>query len=500
MSLILGNDNGWSEIIDNYRNRQDFPDIFCFWREELRLRQLGRSKAAPRELLCKDSAEIDFLWRSLYFSGQREQFFRILLQNIHLAFVLQWLWEAPRYVLENFLDQLTWILGYSRIDKKQLLFLAQIYQDSYKDRFRAIINSLDEESCRYIASRTGNSELRGLLKSRAQELEQSRPENHYAIKRDAYRNNLYPTIFGDKIELFMRAIDSIEAAAPEHFTETYGPRYFLARLENAEMLFRCAWLEDSLAILADIYEDYRQKDRLVKMFDDESIYRQFYRILRRLLPLYSLLYLSPACLDSAKRIYQDLFPRILPDSASLQYLAIYETVLAGFNRVLQHPQWEIIIKADPIIKERPSEAPLLLPVEAEIGLTPERWAELLLLVEQKMTSLPHEAFITMEYLRFQHLHSGGELRQELATKLMNGYLALWKWLPSPLFMNPPLLEQLGPSLPSGERAEAQRIITFLADYAQGNLNDELHLRPAYFRQKGNTTLRELLMGRFSGVQ
>ena len=175
-------------------------------------------------------------------------------------------------------------------------------------------------------------------------------------------------------------------------------------LESAELVFQCGWPEDSLAILLDVYEDYQQKNRLVKILDDENIYRQFYKVLRRVIPVYSILFGLPDCLNRAKNIYQQAFPRILPDNASMQYLAVYESVLAGLNAVLQHPQWEIIIKASPIQKQRPSEPPLLLANEADSGISPQRWIELQGLIEQKMASLPHEAFITLEYLRFLQLH------------------------------------------------------------------------------------------------
>jgi len=498
VSLMAYND--WPLILDNYRSFQDSPDLFSFWQEELRLRQLGRNlEKSPQKVLVKQAGELDFLLRSMYFSGQQPQFFNILLQNMHLTFVLQWLLDSPRYVLEAFLDYLPWYLSSNRIKKRNLLFLIQIYQESFKDKFRAIINTLDAEACGYIAARTASPDLRELIQLREEELEQSRKENYYAIKRELYKNNLYPSIFGDKIELFVQAIDSIEATSPEHFTEPYGAPRFSSLLETAELVFQCGWPEDSLAILLDVYEDYQQKNRLVKVLDDENIYRQFHKVLRRVIPVYSILFGLPDCLNRAKNIYQQAFPRILPDSASLQYLAVYESVLAGLNAVLQHPQWEIIIKASPIQKQRPSEPPLLLANEADSGISPQRWIELQGLIEQKMASLPHEAFITLEYLRFLQLHFALDMEQQLAQRLMAGYLALWKWLPSSLFMNPSLLEQLGPLLPASERAEAQKILTFLDDYDKQGLNNELCFRPELFRKKAKSTLREILIGQFSGV-
>ncbi|MDD2511007.1 MAG: hypothetical protein PHP26_02815 [Syntrophomonas sp.] len=498
MSLMAYND--WPLILENYRSIQDSPDLFSFWQEELRLRQRGRNlEKNPQRVLIKQAEELDFLLRSMYFSGQQQQFFNILLQNMHLMFVLQWMLDSPRYVLEAFLDYLPWYLSSNRIKKRNLLFLIQIYQESFKDKFRAIINTLDAEACGYIAARTASPELRELIKLREEELEQSRKENYYAIKRELYKNNLYPSIFGDKIELFVQAIDSIEATSPEHFTEPYGAPRFLSLLETAELVFQCGWPEDSLAILLDVYEDYQQKNRLVKVLDDENIYRHFHKVLRRVIPIYSLLFGLPDCLVRAKNIYQHAFPRILPDTASLQYLAIYESVLAGLEGVLQYPQWDIIIKSSPVRKYRPAEPPLLLPNEADSGLSPERLMELQELIEQKMASLPHEAFITLEYLRFLQLHFALDMEQQLAQRLMAGYLALWKWLPSSLFMNPSLLEQLGPLLPASDRAEAQKILTFLDDYDKQGLNNELCFRPELFRKKAKSTLREILIGQFAGV-
>ena len=490
----------WPMIIENYRNSQDSPDLFSFWEEELNLRQVGRNlDKNPAGLPVKQTEELDFLWRSLYFSGQKQQFFYILLRNIHLTYVLQWLLDSPRYILESFLDYLPWQLESSQMNQRHLLFLAHIYQDSLKDKFKPIINALDTDTCAYIAARTASPELRKLIKLSEEKREKNRKEYYYSIRRELYKNKLYPTVFGDKIELIIQAIDSIESASPKHFAQPYGASRFQSLLASADLLFQCAWIEDSLAILLDIYEDYQQKNRLVKVLDDESVYRQFHKLLRRIIPLYSLLFGLPDCLHKAQNLYHCAFPRVLPDSASLQYLAVYESILAGFNGVLEHPQWEIIIQAAAIQKQRPGEAPLLLPDEVHSGLSSQRSKELLELIRQKMTSLPHEAFITLEYLRWLQFHFTLEGEQEIAAEILNGYLALWKWLPSSLFINHSLWGQLEPLLPNAKRVEAQKILTFLSEHDKEGLNNILVSRPEFFRTKAKSIAREILIAQFAGV-
>lgn len=486
------------EIITEYRAIAETPDLFSFWEGEFALRRRAGQAGLSRDLQIKEPGELDFLLRSLYFSGHPQEFWFILINNLHLLPVLQWLQNSPGWLREAFLNFLPWYISNNQRQIDKLQFLVNIYHSSYHQAYQAIVNVLSLELCTHLLSRTANPQLRILLRNREELLLAKKKVFSYGIKLESGIKPVYHTMYGDKAELIGKTLNLMQLADSRNFNDPYGAERTLLLLQAAEMLFHCGLPEDSLVNLRDIYEDYQENNRLVEVLEDEKIYQQFFRILRRVIPCYALLFKPNSAWTCALDIYSQFFPRLKADPPSLQYLNIYESIVTGEQNPASHIAVEILYKSTMIQEFRPAETPLLCIEDISPCFHEERLLLLQQSFQQKIMALPHEAFVTMEMLRLLHMRDYLVLSTQLARSLFTAYMQLWKWIPGRLFINRSVVEQLISSLDDSSRSEAERLLSSLENYDEEKMKTDLHNRPELFRKRSENFRRELFTGKFLG--
>lgn len=487
-------------LLDQLNETTQSEDLFIFWEQEVDLRNLLRiSKPNGTQLQIRGPEEIDFLFRALYFSGQKNQFYAILFENMQQLPVLSWFNQAPEWLKSEFLSILPWYLDSTKAPPSALLSLIRIYHDEYQAAFLPIVNILSLEACNYLMPRTANTSLRKMIQTRQRFLQTARGENTYGIVSDNSKGLPYPTIFGDKLMLLRQAVELLQKSNPVNFREPYGTERFKILLQCGEFMFRAGLLEDSLAFLLDSYEDYREKNRLVDIMEDIAIHKYFKRVLKSLIPVYALIRIPHQAMDLAGEIYRRDFNQISPDEGSLSYLDLFASVNSGLYGQQPEVVYDLTIKSRAIKLYCPEEPELISAEEARHGLTHERLEHLQQAYRQKMVSRPHEAITIMEMVRLLAQLHLIELNHAEANHLLNAYLALWKWVPAKCFLNPGIIEQLNPQAESHHRQEIERILPWLDDNKGDKIKAELVTKPDLFRKKGEDIRRAILMGHFTGV-
>jgi len=488
------------DILKQYTTALSSINLFDLWEQELSLRsKIRRINIVPDHVVLENSQQLDFLFRSLYFGGRKSELFRILFNNMHIMPVLNWLVISPKEFIKEFLEFLPWYIDNIHVEHKKLQFLVRIYQEEYHEQFSSIVNVLDIDSCRYLVARSANPELRDLFKKRERQLLEKKKKFYYGIIDESDSLPSYSTIYGNKIDILIEGIDLLQKSSAAKFNDPYGAEQIHTLLHFNELLFQCGMIEDCLAILLDSYEDYQQKSRLVEIIEDKLIYKQFNKLLRKIIPIYSLLTNPLQAYSSSLQIYNRYFIRFNPDPASLQYLDIYESIAAGLTGSSKHILYEILYKSYKIQEYRPREILLIKKEEIINGLDISRVEKLQNAFEQKLFSLPHEAFVTMELIRL--LQSRGLIRfnNSLAKSLLDSYLQLWKWIPGKIFINQPLLQQLGPFSDDSSRYEVEKIIETIDYYSYEKLMSDLITRPDLFKKRDENIRREIFTGKFMGV-
>lgn len=489
------------EVIEKYKQIIKTDDVFNLWEQELSLRNQARVRHSGNSAVRVDTAEeLDFLLRSLYFGKKRNDFLEILFYSLDKMPVITWLISSPSWFMNEFLVFIPWLIIDKRPQPADLQFLVNIYQKEYVYAFKLIVNVLDLETCDYLLSRSANPELRNLIKNRKSLLLENKKNLYYGFINYSANLPSYPTIFGDKIDLIIRALELLKNGMNNNFRSPYGAKRFHTLLQACDLIFQCGLIEDSLVILLDLYEDYQQKNRLADMMEDEKIFKQLNKLLRKVVPMYALLSNPLDPYTDTLNIYNKYFPRFNPDPASVQYLNIYTSITAGLNTETNNILYEILYKTGEIIKYRPQEIPLLNENEIRNNLTPYRLAELQKLIEQKIIALPHEAFVVMEYIRLLIARELIMPEEQLISELLSQYLNFWKWIPGKLFINQPIIEQLGPMINDENRYEAEHILTAMQDFSNDNkLLKDLLNRPELFKKKDNKTRLDVLIGKLMGV-
>lgn len=486
------------EVLENYKQIQS-ADLFTIWKKELLLRSQIRERRGDLNLRVNTPDELHFLLRSLYFGGRKSEFWHILFNSLDVMPVITWLLNSPRWLINEFLTYLSWLIIDAHPEPNQLQFLVNIYQKDFHQAFAAIVNVIDLETCDYLLSRSANPELRSLLKKRKSDLITRKKDLFYGLSIDTKKISPYDTIYGDKIALLIRAIDSLDKGNVNNFCDPYGAERFSLLLETCEIIFQCGLVEDCLAILFDLYEDYQQKNRLVAVIEDEKIYKQLSKLLRKVIPIYTLLLNHLKTYRVTLDIYNKYFPRFKPEPASLQYLNIYASIITGLNTTAKNIFYEILYKTEEISKYRPGEIPLLYQEEIANGVSTDHLIKLQNLVEQKLFSLPHEAFICMEYIRLIIVRKLVQPEKEYVSQLLRQYLYMWKWIPNQLFIHQHLFVQLVPLGSEQCRNEINQILTSIQDYNGDKLQKELINRPELFKKRDTTARLEVLTGKLLGV-
>ena len=128
-----------------------------------------------------------------------------------------------------------------------------------------------------------------------------------------------------------------------------------ALLDGPDMLFRAGLLADCLAILTQIINSPGMEADSLLLSSEEPSHQKFDRLLRGVLPIYSLLVSPGDPHRYALELYRSLFPGFYPDPASLLYLDIHSIVMASLQGHRQYAHYELAQKGGKILSFRPAD-------------------------------------------------------------------------------------------------------------------------------------------------
>ena len=221
------------------------------------------------------------------------------------------------------------------------------------------------------------------------------------------------------------------------------------------------------------------------------------KLLRKAAAIYALIYRPDSAGSVYSQIYHDYFPFLDPDPATLKYFAVYDLLKISRDSATIFPLYQIAFEAEMIRVDRNSEYLLLSKADLDEGLSAARIAELKTMVEQKLISLPHEAFIAMQMIGLL-MDKGLADPRLLADFLWEKSMELFYWVPSRLFIDPSFLQNHGPFIKDESREEGERILS--ARTALNNNGDnrvELYLE--WLKNKDMDRMRHITAGHFLGV-
>ena len=484
-------------IIDEFNDAHAQEDVFRFWQDELRLRQAGRSATVEPEACSPQSRkEFNFIKRSLYYGGRKADFFLIVYLSMHRLPILNCMQESPSNFIAAFLKFIKDDILSRHPQPQDIVFLINIYREDLHPYFKDLISVMDDSLCAYLTGRTGNQALRNLLITRQTQVAQENRQDNYGLVEPLPSNRDYPTIYGDKIELMAAAIKSLKKGQTLQAEDSESYSYWPALIEGSDLLFKAGLLAYSLSIMAELIAAPRPNG-ISPPLDEEMHYKQINQILRKTVPLYALLSNPAQPHACALEIYRTLFPGFTSDPASLLYLDIYAILFARLQGNRRYAHYELMQKSAKILNWRPDDpvASSLLKTAEQAGSDDQTVFEVA--AAQRTTSLPHESLVIMDVLRWWLKEARIAMSRESASRLLQAYQQLYRWIPNPIFLNKPLLKHLGPLVDKSTRKIAERMVILHADSVEKTSQDKLHTD--INGQEYRDLQRQLLLGRFMGV-
>lgn len=437
-----------NDIIKQFNNARQKEDLFQFWQDEIRLRNCMRTCTSVDIVLNgADDGMLDFLYRSLYWTN-RPHLFNILFINMNNLTIFKWI-NSNSDLAHEFLSDVPYQILGKQPDFRHLQFLINIYRAEYHSEFLRIVNVLGAPACEELLKRTANQDLRILLRERLIKLQKQQSVVDYGIKTSHRWNTSYPTLFGDKLHLILRAANALRGQQ-SNALEPDPPRQFAMLMDAAGAVFEAGLVEDSLAILAEAYMNYLDNNRSVDFEEEAHLYQLLHRLLRRIIPVYALFSEPSVPFINALSLYRSWFGLVSPEPASLEFLKIYETIKEGTGPG-HNIMMEISLKAAVIKEYRPDD--VFLNGLRNWGRQPDMAAIMHGAVLERMKALPHEAFIILEFLRLAEKCYPGSSN---GLNLLKDYMELWKWVPEPLFLNPDMVQELGSD--SKTRRQAEKMV------------------------------------------
>lgn len=445
-------------VIEAFSAQAEQPDVFANWQEELQLRRRLRQTDSWQGVKVGTRAEYEFLQRGLFYGPQRDIFFAILFNNLADPSVLAHLRDSDPDLVTGFLDYLALYIKEQHTPAASLGFLIHLFQDGYRSQYTRLLKALNAEQCAYLMARTGNLDLRRMLKEHLEQIKDDKSEataDQPVLERISHP---WPTIHGDKIELLAAAAAVLKPRQDTKPADDNSVSRWDNLVEGAELLWRAGLLADCIALLS----------RMILARDLERIndnpagnqpwHRQVLRLLDRTMLLLGMLAapLHPRgwVLDN----YRCLFPGFSLEPGSLLYLDLYAIVAAAMQGRRQYAKYEIIQKAAQLQllrEDDPLAAVLVQWDRTGILESPQPVIEGL---AAKMKSQPHEALTGLELLRYLHPQGRKALDRPNATRMLEMYLQFFNWLPHAVFINDPLVRQLGPQSDEALRDEAEKIL------------------------------------------
>ncbi len=486
------------DFISRYENIRTGDDLFSWWEQECRLRtEIRTAPEALRRL--ENQEECEFMYRSWFFTARRYDFFDLLLRSLDNWEILKWLDKRDDDTINVFLDYLAWRLCIENIKPERLQFLISLFRHDYPAALNKVLRALNLEQCRYLSARTGNSELRNLIKEQEKSFLADIPFHRSGLWQDKRPSIPYPTIYGDKFSLLHDAAEKTAHILYGHFWDPVGQERFNAWLEACDLVFKSGLVQDAFFMLKEMYDYYQKKNRIASVFADGQIYKSFTRLTRTVIPILALqqAYLQPY--DTAVYMFDKYFNRLNRDPGSLAYLRLYESIREGLRGHNKEILWEVLYKCNFIKQYRPWDTALLKENDLTEPLSNARVDEWLTLADERIGSRPHETLTILEMLRLLHQKNLLTGRQLQANRILDMYFDLWKWVPGSFFVNQRLIEHLTPLLDSERRRRAQKLSNAIKQMNRDRIMQDLTARPQLFGQKDAWAQRQILFGYILGV-
>jgi len=476
---------------------QDLPreDLFSFWRNEAQLKkELRQSLSGYREIKIQSSSQYVFLRQSLAYGEYKPVFMQILFFNLDSLAVQNELLHGSLQLCEEFLRYLPSAIAAEKSSPHSLQFLINLYRDDFKDCYEAILAVLGEEECAYLLERTANPKLRNQLKSRCSQLVQEQAESHHGLLQPVTVSN-HPTLYGDKIDLLIKSVRSL-TFAPEKQPENLI-FHLNQYLDAAEQLYMLGMLNECLALLQVVYQQWITGREELHPEDNNQLYKSIRRLLSKSLSIYALLG-SCTPYKFSQDLYRQYFPELQAENSARVYLNAYQNLLINLNGNAQNTWLEM---NHLFLQLEPGEDDWL----AAYFINDTQFDEntlnrLLAKIDRDLAVLPHRAFTAMEILRFLAHRQKILMSKALAGRLLQNYLALYKWIPAAPFFNRDIYTQLAPSADSDLQNEAEKQWSTASKYTRHSIQDLYLNHPDRFKAENNIFLQQMLLGSFLGVK
>lgn len=472
-------------------------NLFLYWQKELELKKdLRQHLCEYWQVQIEDEVQFNFLKHSLAYTGHKQTFFSIVFLNMNSLQVQSALLAESQGLVQDFLHSLPGLIMQEKRAPRNLQFLINIYREDFMPYYTDILQVLKLEDCEYLLERTANKTLRKLLKDRQTELITLSQDEYYGLNNLADKHFAYPGLYGDKIGIIKQALANIQTCSHKNHVNPDETGRSEALLETAQLLFSAGLLGDSLALLRAIYEK-EQTRKYIEPQDRGLITRTLSRVLHKTLPMYALLAYPLEAFRKADNIYQVFFPGLIPDKKTLLYLELYQTLISLRSGNLQY---NLIELADICrnLNQPDDEIDILHKLMLQpFEVSPE---ELTCLLNNMQVQLsPHEAYVTMEMLRFLEKSQLLGFSRENFILILNNYLQLFNWIPSPLFLNRDIMDQMTPGADEQTRQEAERIWQTRNSFSPAEPFDLNRTNPASLTGRDNYFMRPLDLHLFLGV-
>lgn len=453
-------------IINEFNTVLTGENLFSCWQHELNLRQQLRAATDWYRVRIENNQELDFLKRSLYWGSGRQIFFSIIYQNISSLPVLDYMRQAPAELTQEFLQFIAQDILPQKPTLRELDFLISMYKENLRPAYIELVQAMDGELCHYFMARTGNDDLRQILKLRQDQITLEHSNEHYGLLAPTPRAHEYPTIFGDKIRILSMAIETLrddKKTTLRSLSDATGEPSSCHRhtADGADLLFKAGLLSDCLITLSSFLNQSTENSIPLTEHD----YQKTNQVLGKALPMYSILVNPADPRRCALELFRNYYPGFSPDPVTLLYLDICSIVMASLQGHRQYARYELAQKAAKILPRRPNDilATALLARNKDSNINDLTiWEQL---IATKMPGQPHEAFITLEALRWGQQEGWVILNRSSATKLLDNYLELFRWLPVAAFMNEGIYKQLGQLADEDTAKSAQQVLDLFREFS-----------------------------------
>ena len=236
-------------VMEAFSAQAEQPDLFASWQEELQLRRRLRQTDAWQEVKIGTRAEYEFLQRGLFYSRQRDIFFAILLNNLADQAVLALVRDSGPGVVTGLLNYLPRYVNEQHPPAASLGFLIHLFQDDYRPVYTSLVETLDAEQSAYLMARTGNRNLRRMLKEQLERIKAAQSAGQAEQPVLEQIRPPWPTIHGDKIELLAAAAAVLNPQPDANPADENSLYRWDNLVEGAELLWRAGLLADCIALL-----------------------------------------------------------------------------------------------------------------------------------------------------------------------------------------------------------------------------------------------------------